>query len=447
MIEFDLDKQTIKDLEIFLDSRSVNSISNFYNQTKTFGGKNFLYQLMKNPITDINELRQRTELIQFISKTGFELKINSGQLDFIEHYKRLNIAPLRNNFIDAFLQNLSYKITPSNNYYIIKSGVQQLVYLLVELKERIEAINEVEIPVKLVSYNKIISKLIENPDFKIIYTKRLKITYSKLNKLDNLFRKKYKNELREIIDLVYNLDTFISIAKVAKQKNLALPSYSNSTTQSLSIEEFYHPLLNNAIPYSFKIDESSNLCFLTGPNMAGKSTFLKSIGLSVYLAHIGFPIPAKKMTTTIYNGIVTTINLSDDINLGYSHFYSEVNRIKETILKIKEKKNLFVIFDELFRGTNVKDAFDGSLLIIKSFANISDSTFFISTHITEVAEEVKNISNIQFKLFGSKLVDNIPTYEYKLENGISHERLGMHILKNEKIIEILDSITNKKYSL
>jgi len=444
MIEFDLDKQTIKDLEIFLDSRSVNSISNFYNQTKTIGGKNFLYQLMKNPITDINELRQRTELIQFISKTGFELKINSGQLDFIEHYKRLNIAPLRNNFIDAFLQNLSYRITPSNNYYIIKSGVQQLVYLLVELKEKIEALNEVEIPVKLVSYHKIISKLIENPDFKILYTKRLKITYSKLNKLDNLFRKKYKNELREIIDLVYNLDTYISIAKVAKQKNLALPSYSNSTTQSLTIEEFYHPLLNNAIPYSFEIDESSNLCFLTGPNMAGKSTFLKSVGLSVYLAHIGFPIPAKKMTTTIYNGIVTTINLSDDINLGYSHFYSEVNRIKETILKIKEKKNLFVIFDELFRGTNVKDAFDGSLLIIKSFANISDSTFFISTHITEVAEEVKNIRNIQFKLFGSKLVDNIPTYEYKLENGISHERLGMYILKNEKIIEILDSITNKK---
>ncbi|WP_159038408.1 MutS-related protein [Brumimicrobium mesophilum] len=446
MIEFDLDKQTIKDLEIFLDSRSVNSISNFYNQTKTIGGKNFLYQLMKNPTTDINELRQRTELIQFISKTDFELKINSGQLDFIEHYKRLNIAPLRNNFIDAFFQNLSYRIRPSNNYFIIKSGVQQLVYFLVELKERIEALNEAEIPEKLVSYQKIISKLIEKPDLKFLYTKRLKITNSKLNKLDNLFRKKYKNELREIIDLVYNLDTFISIAKVGKQKNLALPSYSNSTTQFLSIEEFYHPLLKNAVPYSCEMDESSNLCFLTGPNMAGKSTFLKSVGLSVYLAHIGFPVPAKKMTTSIYNGIVTTINLSDDINLGYSHYFSEVKRIKETILKIKEKKNLFVIFDELFRGTNVKDAFDGSLLIIKSFANISNSTFFISTHITEVAEEVKNNKNIQFKLFGSKLVNNIPTYEYKLENGISHDRLGMYILKNEKIIEILDSMTNEKVS-
>ena len=443
MIEFDLDKQTIKDLEIFVDSRSANSISNFYNQTKTFGGKKILYQLMKNPITDINELRQRTELIQFIKETDFELKINSEQFEYIEHYQRLNIAPLKNNFVDAFLQNISYQINPSNDYYTIKSGVQQLVYLFVQLKEKIETLKETDIPVKLALFRKDIAEIIKNPDFKFIYAKKLKITYSKLNKLDNLFRKKYKNQLQKIIELVFNLDAFISVAKVAKQKNLALPEYLDLTSPNLVIEEFYHPLLNNAVPYSIKIDKSTNLCFLTGPNMAGKSTFLKSVGLSVYLAHIGFPVPAKKMTTTIYNGIVTTINLSDNINLGYSHFYSEVNRIKETILKIKDKKKLFVIFDELFRGTNVKDAFDGSLLITKSFANIPGSTFFISTHITEVADKIKDLTNIQFKFFDSKLIKNIPTYDYKLKNGISHERLGMYILKNEKIIEILDSMTKK----
>lgn len=442
MTEFDLDKQTIKDLEIFVDNRSANSIANFYDQTKTSGGRNFLYQLMKNPITDINELKQRTELIQFIQETGFELKINSGQFEFIEHYQKLNIAPLRNNPVDAFLQNLSYRINPNNNYYIIKNGVQQLVYLFVQLKERIETLNETSIPAKLAVFRDNIRQIIEYPEFKFLFKTRLAISYSELNRLDNLFRKKYKIQLQRITELVFQLDCYISIAKVAKQKNLSLPEYSSSALPTLVIEEFYHPLLNNAVPYSIEFDKSTNLCFLTGPNMAGKSTFLKSVGLSVYLAHIGFPVPAKKMTTSIYNGIVTTINLADDINLGYSHFYSEVNRIKETILKIKTKKNLFIIFDELFRGTNVKDAFDGSLLIINSFANIPGSTFFISTHITEVADKVKSLTNIQFKFFDSKLVNNVPTYEYKLENGISHERLGMYILKNEKIIEILDSMTN-----
>lgn len=443
MIEFELDKQTIKDLEIFVDSRSLNSISGYYNQTKTFGGRMFLFQLMKNPITDIAELRQRSELIRFLSETGFELKINSGQFEFIEHYQRLNIAPLRNNFVDAFVQNLSYKINPSNNYYIIKSGVQQLIYLFIQLKEKFEELDKTEIPEKLDTIRKYISDIIYKPEFQVLYSKKLKITNAKLNKLDNHFRKKYKNELSEILKLVYMLDAFTSISKVAKQNNLAFAVYSDSNTQSLFIENFYHPLLNNAVPYSIEISESTNLCFLTGPNMAGKSTFLKSVGLSIYLAHIGFPVPATKMTTTIYHGIVTTINLSDDLNRGYSHFYSEVSRIKETALKLKEKKKLFVIFDELFRGTNVKDAFDASLLIIKSFANISDSTFFISTHITEVAENINNMSNIDFKYFDSKLVDNVPTYDYKLEKGISYERLGLYILKNEKIIEILESISKR----
>ena len=443
MTAFDLDKQTIKDLEIFADNRSAKSISEFYKQVKTFGGKRFLNQLMKNPLTDVVELRQRTGLISFLSEAELDLKINSSQFEFIDHYQRLNIAPLRNNFLDAFLQNLSYRITPNNNYYIIKLGVRQLAYLMADLKEKIGGLNEEYLPEKLSSIRAKILQLVDQPQFKFLYSKKPRISTRKLNKLDNLFRKRYKNELEELLRLVYCLDAYISVAKVGKQKNLTLPEYSDSTTPFVSIKEFYHPLLDKAVPYSIEIKEPTNLCFLTGPNMAGKSTFLKSMGLCVYLAHIGFPVPAKQMTTTVYNGIVTTINLSDDISLGYSHFYSEVRRIKDTILKIREKGKLLVIFDELFRGTNVKDAFDASSLIIKSFANTADTTFFISTHITEVAENLKELDSIQFKFFDSKLVEDVPTYEYKLEDGISHERLGLFILKNEKIIDLLETITSK----
>lgn len=175
--------------------------------------------------------------------------------------------------------------------------------------------------------------------------------------------------------------------------------------------------------------------------MAGKSTFMKAVGLAVYLAHLGFPVPAEKMRTTVYNGMISTINLSDNINLGYSHFYTEVSRVKEAVLKIKERGRMFVIFDELFRGTNVKDAFDASLLIIESFSKIPGSSFFISTHITEIAEELKNDENILFRYLDSELVDGSPIYSYKLLTGVSHERLGMLILKNENIIEILNSIS------
>lgn len=443
MVEFELDKQTLKDLGVFVDHAFAKSISNFYNQTKTEGGKNYLYHLMKNPITDINALKERTELIQFLMDVDFDLNINSSQLEFIEHYQKLNTDPLKSNKMNALVQYVSHEISPNNDYYLIKSGVQQLVDLFILLKEKMSLSQRTKAGLKFKKYQERILEIVEHHDFQFLYVNLHKISSVKLNKLDHLFREKYQGQVENIMHLIYRFDAYVSIAKVSKQNKLSIPEYSDLNTQSLILHAFYHPLLNNAIPYTLNMNEDSNLCFLTGPNMAGKSTFLKSVGLSIYLAHIGFPVPAKKMRTSIYHGIVTAINLSDDMHLGYSHFYSEVNRVKETALKIKEKRKLFVIFDELFRGTNVKDAFDSSFLVIKAFSEIKDSTFFVSTHITEVAEELEDIKTIQFKRFSSTFVDNKPTYTYILEDGISHERMGMYILKNEKVIEILDSIVNE----
>lgn len=440
-MNFELDKQTIQDLEIFGNEKSTNSIFHYYNFAKTIGGKKHLYGLMHTPLTDIAELQQRRDTIKFIYDIEFELAINSGQFDFIEHYLNLNISALRNNFLDAYIQSVSNKLKPLNDYYIIQSGIKQLVFLFRHLDEKLKSIAYFTLPEELVHLIREILEFFRNQDVKKLITSKEKISCVRLNKFDNLIRKKYKKEVIEIIRIVYILDAYSSIAKAAEINKFTFPEYLTDSKPKLTLTGLFHPFLENAVPYNVAFDETKNLCFLTGPNMAGKSTFLKSVGLSIYLSHLGFPVPANRMQTTIYNGIISTINLSDNMNKGYSHFYSEVKRIKETALKIKDKRNLFVIFDELFRGTNVKDAFDGSLLILKSFAKITNCTFYISTHITEVAEEIKNISSIQFMYFDSELIDDQPICNYKLLSGVSHERLGMLILKNEKIIDILDSIS------
>ena len=263
-----------------------------------------------------------------------------------------------------------------------------------------------------------------------------------VNELDALFRGKHRSLIMDVVEAICKLDAFISIARTANENELTFPEFVESKFPIVEIENLYHPILNNAVPYNISINKSRTLCFLTGPNMAGKSTFLRTIGVSIYLSHLGFPVPAKTFKTSIYYGIITTINIADNLDKGHSHFYSEVKRVKETSLKLKSNGKLFVIFDELFRGTNVKDAFDASLLIINAFSKVRHSTFFISTHITEIAEEIKTESNIELKCFESKIVDNQPAYNYELCDGVNHDKLGMHILKNEGVIEILDSINN-----
>ncbi|WP_068475247.1 MutS-related protein [Saccharicrinis aurantiacus] len=439
-MKFELDQQTIKDLEIFGGGKSSKSIFDFYNCTRTRGGQEYLMRIMRNPTSDLEKLNSRKSAFQFFANNRIDLVFNDNQIDFIKTYCDLNVATLKDNIVDAYIQKLSYRIKPSNEYYLIQAGILYLKKLFNYLKECVNDIKQFNIPEILNDDITFISRFINKSDFKVFNTVKDKIKTRSLNRLDNLFRDKYKGELQKLMSILDKFDAYNSVGKVASIKNLSFPEYIHSSVPSLAIKNLYHPLLDNAVPYNFNFSDNKNLCFLTGPNMAGKSTFQKSIGLSIYISHLGFPVPASSMTTSVYNGLITTINLSDNMNKGYSHFYSEVKRVKDTAIKIKEQERLFIIFDELFRGTNVKDAFEASLIIIKAFAKIKNCNFCVSTHITEVAEEIKDIDSVTFNYFDSKIIDNVPHYKFLLEEGVSHERLGMHILKNEQILEILESI-------
>ena len=105
---------------------------------------------------------------------------------------------------------------------------------------------------------------------------------------------------------------------------------------------------------------------------------------------------------------------------------------------VNQSKNVFVIFDELFRGTTVKDAYDASLAIISAFADVKSCFFVISTHIVEVAHQLNKNKSISFKYMETTFANGHPSNSYQLKEGITEERLGMWIVNNEKILEIIN---------
>lgn len=105
---------------------------------------------------------------------------------------------------------------------------------------------------------------------------------------------------------------------------------------------------------------------------------------------------------------------------------------------------MFVILDELFRGTNVKDALDASLLIISELTNIHNSIFLISTHIIELAERLNKYGNISFNYLDTFFEENKPQFTYKLKEGISSERMGLFIVENERIVDIIKEASMKQ---
>jgi len=98
-----------------------------------------------------------------------------------------------------------------------------------------------------------------------------------------------------------------------------------------------------------------------------------------------------------------------------------------------------VMFDELFKGTNVKDAFDGTLAVTEAFAGYIDCLFIVSTHIIEVGEELEKLPNIHCVYMPTIMEGNHPRYTYQLQEGITEDRQGMLIIQNEGILELIES--------
>ncbi len=392
MMSFSIDKQTLEDLELFSRSKNQPSVFRFFTDVRTHGGKLALLGMMQSPSNDADFLRKRVELIRFVHNRHLTLPFIPGEVDHLEsYYLPLHTPPLHDNLIDAAVDWFWSLVKPNNNYYLAFRGVhfvRNLVQILHDFCHEIEP----GFPGYFLNLKHDIEGLLHQKVFRQLagYKRRL-ISFRQINHFDYLLRSKGKEEIRKLLDYVYQIDAIESVARTATNRHLAFPEFFAGDTTELEIDQLFHPFLEKPVLNDIRIGKEENMCFITGPNMAGKSTFLKAVGLCIYLAHIGFPVPAR----------------------------------------------MVVIFDELFRGTNVKDAFEGSVEIINALTAIPDSLFFISTHLIEVADKITNPVSVLFRYLDIKMEEDQPLYSYQIKEGISNERLGLLILKREKILELL----------
>lgn len=437
---FKTDNQTITDLRI-IDDVGSNDIYGLFNRTKTKGGARTLKEMFLYPLSRANVIEERASSIQHFRDSQISFSIRGGLVDAIEFYTAHNDERMGlEAFSNGFQRILSNSLGTDTKFQEIKKGVESCLQLLFDLdhfishctkeaSKKIKILEEIRKVLDIAEFSQIISRKTARPK---------KLSYAEISEHDRIFRFKLKNEVQKLLGYTYRLDAFISVAETSKWLNLTFADIDQGPSNVIDIKGLFHPLLSNAVPNDIKITEKENLVFLTGANMAGKSTFMKSFGISIYLAHIGFPVPARQMRLSIQNGMYTTINLKDNLEMGYSHFYAEVNRVKKIAKSVNSQKRLVVIFDELFRGTNVKDAHDATVAVSNAFANQRDCSFIISSHIIEAGLDLKKMrDNISFLYLPSIIKGNQLKYNYTLKEGITNDRHGMVIIENEGILKIL----------
>jgi DNA mismatch repair ATPase MutS len=200
----------------------------------------------------------------------------------------------------------------------------------------------------------------------------------------------------------------------------------------INSQKLGHPLLNskNRIDNDFEINKNSFL-IVTGANMAGKSTFLRTISLSIVMANIGLPVCANSFKYKPVK-LITSMRTSDSLAENESYFYSELKRLKLIVDTIKTD-DYFIVLDEILKGTNSKDKASGSKKFVEKLVTLN-TTGIIATHDVSLCELENDFNEIKNFFFDAKISNNELSFDYLFKKGVCENMNASFLLKKMKII-------------
>lgn len=239
------------------------------------------------------------------------------------------------------------------------------------------------------------------------------------------WQKKYQNGFEMAIKNIGHIEELISLATISLVKE---ESTRPRISQEFKFEAIKHPLIveEKCVPNSF-IFKGTNI--ITGSNMSGKTTFMRSIGVNYLLYLSGSDVCAKSFEAPI-SKLFTSMKVVDDVNNNISTFYGEILRVKDICQYIKTNEPMIVLIDEIFKGTNTKDRITGAYAVAEKLISCS-ALAIITTHDQELCD-IKGVDNYYFLEHYEN--DKI-AFDYTIRKGISNTRNAIYLLKMAGVIE------------
>lgn len=240
--------------------------------------------------------------------------------------------------------------------------------------------------------------------------------------------------LDEWLDVFYELEALNSLAGFADlNPDYTFPEIKTGKSPVLEAKQIGHPLIpaEQKVTNDFKVEENGTLFLITGSNMAGKSTFLRTIGINLCLAFAGAPVNAASFRTQTFR-LFSSINVTDSLDEGFSHFYAEVRKLRSLMneLNREEEVPLYFLVDEIYRGTNNKERYAGSKAFLKAVAR-RNGVGMITTHDLELAAMESEIPLLHNRHFEETIKDGKMSFEYKLRQGPCRSTNALKIMEME----------------
>jgi hypothetical protein len=233
----------------------------------------------------------------------------------------------------------------------------------------------------------------------------------------------------------YKLEAFSSLANFAfLNPEYSFPEITEVEENQITFsgEKLGHPLIKkeNKICNGFNFNSGSEIAIITGSNMSGKSTFVRTLGINLSLAYAGSVVNADSLKISLFR-LFTCIKVSDSVTDGISYFYAEVKRLKALLDEIeKSKPPVMFLIDEIFRGTNNIERLKGSSAFIKKLAG-TNAVGAIATHDLELVKLADKISSVKNYHFKEDIKDSKMIFDYRLNNGPCPTTNALKIMKLE----------------
>ena len=249
------------------------------------------------------------------------------------------------------------------------------------------------------------------------------------------WNKKYQAEISKWFDTLGEIELLNSIATF--RYNHPRFIFPQPEEQGLFIEAtgMGHPLMNEtkAVVNNISIGHQGKLHLITGSNMSGKSTFLRTLGLNIILAQVGAPVFAGSFVFRPVR-VLTSFHHIDSLSENTSYFYAELKSLQTIIQSIQQSSPSLVLLDEVMRGTNSKDKHDGTALLIKRILEYSCLTL-IATHDTELGILAKTYpGEIENFCFESELSDNGLRFDFKKRTGVAQSTNATYLMQQMGIV-------------
>jgi DNA mismatch repair protein MutS len=439
-----IDADTLRDLDVI--STSVprgKTLLDLVDRTRTRSGRDHLRRrlTMRMPSSaPIGELQSAHQLLAADSGT-YRAILDRADLDGVERYLNSNWQhPDSKSRLTILGEGIWQPRWYREYLREVRDGqarVFDLLRAVADLQARLSGTNALALRQMATS----MASLLAKPETQSLLQRSGRQSASGLVAFDRLARGTGKTVLDEITDLVGAIEAMWSLGVVTAENHWAYPRLG----PRFSVRGLVHPFLGDrSVANDLALDEPVRVCFVTGPNMAGKSTFLKAVAIAVLLAQIGCGVPASSMEFTAVGAIFSSVNIVDNVNAGESFYLAEVRRIGALARALHENGSALAIVDEPFRGTNVHDAAEATLAVVTRLAAHPSALVFVASHIGEIVPSISDDRRIGLVNFAADLSGDRPRFDYRLREGVSTQRLGMVLLRQEGVLDLLDGENVKK---